>query len=311
MANYTYTVKDGSSLKVNRWTIAVYQDGQGPVIDETLPNSTTLSETDAVNAIKTQYSGSRPGIESMTKVSTPNTPAPTPAPTPSQPQTNTTPADVIPPLDPNVPDLRLMFAIDDKTGAVAYSMSSLNEHPLVDGMVFSTAKSAAEAKTAPKVVGQQLSDDDAFRIARDFYGVPSLMNPNSYINLQGAGGRVNNKYLIERENQIRWYNATEPGYGDGSGVQPSSAPTVSEIIKWSQTETNVYKFPYQTVTEQNRRIQQTPQPPALRVENVSGPYNDYWVSDNDMKDENNAYRFRIDNAILDPSKKKLYFQKYV
>ncbi len=74
---------------------------------------------------------------------------------------------------------------------------------------------------------------------------------------------------------------------------------------------NVYKFPYQTVSEQNRRIQQTPQPPTLRIENVSGPYNDYWVSDNDMKDDNNAYRFRIDNAILDPSKKKLYFQKYV
>jgi hypothetical protein len=70
------------------------------------------------------------------------------------------------------------------------------------------------------------------------------MNTNAYINLQAAGGKVNNKYLIDRKNGIRWYNISEPGYGDGSGVQPSSAPTTSEIVAWSRTAVNEHKFPY-------------------------------------------------------------------
>ena len=74
---------------------------------------------------------------------------------------------------------------------------------------------------------------------------------------------------------------------------------------------NIYRFPYETVTEQNRKIASIPKQQSFPVENVSGPYNTNWIADSDMKDDNNAYRFRIDNAITDPSKKKMYFQKYV
>ena len=73
---------------------------------------------------------------------------------------------------------------------------------------------------------------------------------------------------------------------------------------------NIYSFPYDTIKEQNRKMEMAPKPPSMKVENVSGPYNTSWISDNDMKDDNNAYRFRIDNAITDPSKKKIYFKKY-
>lgn len=136
-------------------------------------------------------------------------------------------------------DPRLIFGIDKKTGAVVYSMSAQNEHPLIDGFIFPDEKNRAYQKS-----GYEISDDEAKSRAKEFYGVPSIFNPNAYINLQGAGGYGKNKYILEKENAIRWYNASEPTYGDGSGVQPSSAPTVTEIIAWSSNPKNAYKFPY-------------------------------------------------------------------
>ncbi len=52
-------------------------------------------------------------------------------------------------------------------------------------------------------------------------------------------------------------------------------------------------------------------PTSFKASELPGPYNEYWVSDDNKNTANNAYRFRIDNAITDPSKKKMYFQKYV
>lgn len=160
----------------------------------------------------------------------------------SPPQTNTTPAQQSEAkiVDLNPQDPRLVFAVNNDTGAVVYSMSAANEHPLIDGMAF---PSNPEDPTSPKVAGQNASPDVANKFT-EFFGVPALINPNSYINLQAAGGKVNNKYLIDRENQIRWYNVSEPTVDGGSGVQPSTAPTTQEIVNWSKTETNVNKFPY-------------------------------------------------------------------
>ncbi len=155
----------------------------------------------------------------------------------SQPNTNTTVAAGLVIKDENPVDPRLVFAVNETTGAVVYSMSAQNEHPLIDGMVVS--KDPMD-KTSPKVTDKDLNDDEAQRFT-DFFGVPAIMNTNAYINLQAAGGKINNKYIIDRENEIRWYNVTEPY---GAGVQGSSAPTVNEIVNWSLDEANRDKFPY-------------------------------------------------------------------
>jgi hypothetical protein len=157
------------------------------------------------------------------------------------PQTNTTPAAPPPSIDDLSPqDPRLVFAVNSDTGAVVYSMSAANEHPLIDGMAF---PSDPNDEKSAKVAGQNAPPEVANKFT-EFFGVPALINPNSYINLQAAGGKVNNKYLIDRENQIRWYNVSEPTVDGGAGVQPSTAPTTQEIVNWSRTPLNVNKFPY-------------------------------------------------------------------
>jgi hypothetical protein len=139
----------------------------------------------------------------------------------------------------NPTDPRLLFAIDSASGEVVYSMSAEAEFPLIDGMVFS--KDGSPSGT--RVTGKDLDDDQANKF-EEFFGVPGLINSNAYINIQSAGGKLNNKYLIDRENSKRFYNVNEPAYEDGSGAQASSAPTTTEIVKWSQADANVYKFPY-------------------------------------------------------------------
>jgi hypothetical protein len=187
----------------------------------------------AVKDLKDKY----PGVENMQR---------RPTPEPAPPAANTTPAETrrVQTLDPT--DLRLVFATGSD-GQVVYSMSGdpKNAHLLVDGMQFSEGTDEASAKTAPKKMENEFTVEQLDAKAGEFKGVPALLNPNSYINLQAAGGRINNKYLIDRENSIRFYNVSEPGYGDGSGVQPSSAPTVNEIVAWSRSnESNTAKFPY-------------------------------------------------------------------
>ena len=165
---------------------------------------------------------------------------------PTKPATNTTPADTkkVENFDPT--DLRLVFATGDD-GQVVYSMSGdeKNTHLLVDGMMFSEGSDLASSKTGKKKMENEFSVEELNMKAADFAGVPALLNSNSYINLQAAGGKINNKYLIDRENSIRFYNISEPGVGNGSGVQASTAPTVNEIVAWSRSNnSNAAKFPY-------------------------------------------------------------------
>jgi hypothetical protein len=163
---------------------------------------------------------------------------------PSPPPANTTPANTIAAELKDPTDLRLVFAAG-ADGQVVYSMSAENEHLLVDGMQFAEGADANAQKTGKKKMQNEFSADEIRMRAQEFIGVPALINPNSYINLQAAGGKINNKYLIDRENSIRFYNISEPGVGDGSGVQSSSAPTVNEIVTWSRSnEANTAKFPY-------------------------------------------------------------------
>lgn len=196
-----------------------------------------LLKTEAINSLESQY----PGVKGMTLRSAP------------QLQTTATPATTTktqqkapepPKSNPERPfDSRLVFVVkNDGGGAAVFSLDSTNEHPLIDGMVFNSPD-VAGTPGGLKKSGHDLTDDEAKKFG-DFYGVPSIMNTNSYINLQAAGGKGNNKYLVDRENQVRWYNSTEPTTDDGSGPQMSTAPSVPQIIQWSAKGPNAYKFPY-------------------------------------------------------------------
>jgi len=189
---------------------------------------------EAISALQGAY----PGVASMQQ-----RPVPKEA-EPSKPDTNKTAADTGAAELKDPFDLRLVFAAG-ADGQVVYSMSAENEHPLVDGMQFAEGANTEAQKTGKKKMQNEFSADELRMRAAEFIGVPALLNPNSYINLQAAGGKINNKYLIDRENSIRFYNISEPGVGDGSGVQASTAPTVNEIVTWSRSsEPNIAKFPY-------------------------------------------------------------------
>lgn len=234
---YQYEFVDGS---VNRYIVIHQINNANDTVIYTGDKSSFLSEEtqkqNAINSLQFQY----PGIGGMTLRYAPlqQTQATPPTPTPAA---NTQVVKTDKPQ--NRPfDNRLVFAIAKDSGTVVYSLDSDNQHPLIDGMIFNEG-GVLGSPSSKKVVGHDL-DDSAAQNQIDFFGVPSIMNPNSYINLQAAGGKGGNKYLIDRENQIRWYNATEGGEGDGSGPQASTTPSVPEIIKWSLQENNMYKFPY-------------------------------------------------------------------
>lgn len=221
---HVYQVDNGASKEIylGPWSFSAGED---------------LLKQVAINSLQDGY----PGVAGMTLKNAPveqtaaTNPTPAPAPQP-QPKTPMGPA--------NRPfDSRLVFVIkEDSSGAAVFSLDSDNEHPLIDGMVFN-APSVAGTPGEKKISAHDLSDNDARQFG-EFFGVPAIMNTNSYINLQAAGGQNSNKYLVDRENQIRWYNSTEPTVDDGSGPQMSTAPTVPQIIAWSSKGPNVYKFPY-------------------------------------------------------------------
>jgi len=136
------------------------------------------------------------------------------------------------PLDP-----RLVYLVDGKDNAVIYSFTSKPElqAALIDGFVVKGKDGKLISATS------QLSNEDAKKYT-EFYGVPSLMNYNAYINIQAAGGKAGNKYLIDRENQPRFYDVT----GDGTIKENGSSMgelTVKSLVAWSEKQNN-QKFPY-------------------------------------------------------------------
>jgi hypothetical protein len=140
----------------------------------------------------------------------------------------------------NVPlDQRLVYLIDDKTGNVLYSLSTDVEKELVDGFMV-----PPKDTDSPKVPVSANSKDIPTDNFDAFYGVPSIMNENAYINLQAAGGKGQNKLLVDRQNQPRFYDSRNPVVGSVSELGAAKTPTTTNIINWSSLDTNKYKFPY-------------------------------------------------------------------
>lgn len=137
----------------------------------------------------------------------------------------------------NIPfDLRLVYLVDDKTGNIIYSLSTDVEKELVDGFMVPPDKSKGE--TMPKNAGAKgVTTDNMY----PFYGVPAIMSEQAYINLQAAGGKGQNRLLVDRANQPRFYNAQNP---DAGNLGLAKTPTTTNIINWSNLDNNRYKFPY-------------------------------------------------------------------
>lgn len=138
----------------------------------------------------------------------------------------------------NIPlDLRLVYLVDDKTGNVIYSLSTDVEKELVDG--FMVPPKPTDNPKIPRNAGAKGVTTDNFY---PFYGVPAIMSEQAYINLQAAGGKGQNKLLIDRANQPRFYDAQNPDVAGNLGL--AKTPTTTNIINWSNLENNRYKFPY-------------------------------------------------------------------
>jgi len=139
------------------------------------------------------------------------------------------------PLDP-----RLVYLVSETDNSVIYSFTSKEDiqAPLIDGFI---VKDPADGKTLISANSNKFSVDDGRKLT-EFYGVPSIMNYNAYINIQAAGGKAGNQFLIDRENQPRFYEFS------GGGIQNTETShkgdlTVKGLVEWSNQGNN-YKFPY-------------------------------------------------------------------
>jgi hypothetical protein len=138
--------------------------------------------------------------------------------------------------DNNVPfDGRLVYLVDDKSGNVLMSLQANVEKEMVDGFVIPKKDDPANLVLANNEKGTESLSA--------FYGVPSIMNSNAYINLQAAGGKGKNQNLVDRENQPRFYDDKNPKVAN-SNLGASKTPTTTNIIEWSNLEENRFKFPY-------------------------------------------------------------------
>ena len=139
------------------------------------------------------------------------------------------------PLDP-----RLIYVVADD-GSVVYSFTNTEslQAALVDGFVVK----GADKKTLTSASSSKITIDDAKSKYTEFWGVPSLMNYNAYINLQAAAGKQGNQYLIDRENQPRFYDVTSQATVKGENKSSMGELTVTELVNWCQQPENI-KFPY-------------------------------------------------------------------
>lgn len=139
------------------------------------------------------------------------------------------------PLDP-----RLIYLVSELDNSVIYSFTSKDSvmAPLSDGFV---VKNPKDPNSVISANDSRYTADDAKSLT-EFYGVPSIMNYNAYINIQAAGGKNGNKFLIDRENQPKFYEFS------GGGIQNAETPgtndiTVTALVNWAQQDRN-QKFPY-------------------------------------------------------------------
>jgi len=141
------------------------------------------------------------------------------------------------------PDPRMVYLVSDNS--IIYSMDPGEQVEAVDGMVIVTNP---EAGGQNKKFGMGNDPNVNTKNMKMYYAVPSIMNSNSYINLQAAGGEQGNSYMQDQENQPLWYQAdgTIPINNQDEPALSTSSPDVSTIINWSkQTTRNINKkFPY-------------------------------------------------------------------
>jgi hypothetical protein len=150
------------------------------------------------------------------------------------------------PLDP-----RLIYNVGED-GSVVYSFGNAEniQAAMVDGFVVPDTLiggGASGAQGGPvSMSNPNVTAEDAKKISPEHWGVPSLMNYNAYINLQAGGGKIGNKYLIDRENQPRWYDVTANApkvAGDNFTQNVTSDITVTQLVEWCTRPGNE-KFPY-------------------------------------------------------------------
>lgn len=140
-------------------------------------------------------------------------------------------------------DPRLVYISSSDTNKDILSFSADAAEPLVDGFVFPTDPGDATGNS-PKLAAQDIADINKYQGVDTFSGVPALMNPNAYIGFQQFKGGKTRDYLstlIDQENQSRWY---EVNLENAAKVHRYKAPSVSEIVAWSQEEGNADKTPY-------------------------------------------------------------------
>lgn len=113
------------------------------------------------------------------------------------------------------------------------------QSPVIDGFYLPQG----EGDNIRVIMGQGAPDSVANTMT-EFYGVPSIMNPNAYINFGANGGKRGNRNLIDRENQPKWYELSSDTTVDGDSINSTKAPTVGQIIEWSLGGKNQDKFPY-------------------------------------------------------------------
>jgi hypothetical protein len=138
-------------------------------------------------------------------------------------------------------DPRLIY--NNSNNKLIQSFSAAEAAPLIEGFVLPTSETD---KASPLVSAQNLSAEDILKRegAKNFLGVPSLMNPNAYIGFQQFRGSKDETYLaklIDQENQPRWYEVDQQ---NSEKIHRYKSPTVTEIVAWSQEPDNVDKKPY-------------------------------------------------------------------
>ncbi len=129
----------------------------------------------------------------------------------------------------------------------------------------------------------------------------------------------NNKHFTFPNRQIKNFNELDSDYYDQTQQTDKNFEYIAE--KKYRNLHHLYNFPYENAKSQNEYEKQNSKNIySFKAENIPGPYNDYWISDDlsnqeriilGNKIQNDSYRFKIDSSIIDAQKRKLYFQKYV
>ena len=139
-------------------------------------------------------------------------------------------------------DPRLVYiSSEDNKDILSFSADAAS--PLVEGFVLPEDSGDATG-SSKKLAAQDMADIEKYPGADTFLGVPALMNPNAYIGFQQFKGKKDKDYLsklIDQENQSRWYEVDEANAAKGHRYK---APSVSEIVAWSQEKENADKTPY-------------------------------------------------------------------